>query len=339
MLSKILGDKPGPMVPKSKIHPTIQVETRTIVKLQEIGIDIDVARVLCLNQRAMEKNMENPSTVVKKNDEWVHGGCLMTTDDIQRKVAEREANKRAKQEQIKKNKILAAQKRETAAKHKRKAEERRRESKERKLMLGEDKKPEKKYRKRRQSELETQCSAINGSHLDLMGLRSRLCPIYKNNYHSSFIPRHMQYMRDILKTWFDTYGLDRLHKFLAFSKKFQLIMVQYAVYFGQLDLAASLHTKLDLCTFQEPLVDLAALNGQCEMVKFLRSVGHSGETSLGVMWAAKFGHLSTLIDLMEHMTEDEFARMTAAKLAKRSSHAKIVQYLLRYQAIVSHPRM
>ncbi|CAK4683419.1 unnamed protein product, partial [Aphanomyces euteiches] len=106
------------------------------------------------------KNMEKPSTVAKKNDEWVHEGCLMTTDDIQRKVAEREANKRAKQEQIKKNKILAAQKRETAAKHKRKAEERRCESKERKLMLGEDKKPEKKYRKRRQSELETQCSAI-----------------------------------------------------------------------------------------------------------------------------------------------------------------------------------
>ncbi|KAH9104635.1 hypothetical protein LEN26_014966 [Aphanomyces euteiches] len=36
MLSKILGDKPGPMVPKSKIHPTIQVETRTIVSCKKL---------------------------------------------------------------------------------------------------------------------------------------------------------------------------------------------------------------------------------------------------------------------------------------------------------------
>ncbi|KAG9412166.1 hypothetical protein AC1031_015103 [Aphanomyces cochlioides] len=71
----------------------------------------------------------------------------------------------------------------------------------------------------------------------------------------------MKFIHDVLQTWLNTYGAGRLPKLIAASRVFQLVLTLYAVYFGHLDLAAKLHAAVNLCSFHDPLVSLAALSG------------------------------------------------------------------------------
>ncbi|KAG9409702.1 hypothetical protein AC1031_020015 [Aphanomyces cochlioides] len=174
------------------------------------------------------------------------------------------------------------------------------------------------------SEIATIIAAFqNGGYRDLI----TLVPIYKSHYEPSFIRSRMQLTHSLLETWFHTYGVARLPKFLAFSTKFRLVMVQYAVYFGRMDLVAVLHPAVELCLFHEPLVDLAALNGHTEMTKYLQRIGHPGESTAGIEWAAQNGHLTTLESLMEQISVNEATRTSAIKLASRAGHTTIVQFL------------
>ncbi|KAF0704542.1 hypothetical protein AaE_014875 [Aphanomyces astaci] len=52
--SKILRDKPGAKPPRTKMQATVPVETRVIVLLRTQGIDIDVARVVCINESLIQ---------------------------------------------------------------------------------------------------------------------------------------------------------------------------------------------------------------------------------------------------------------------------------------------
>ncbi|KAH9133608.1 hypothetical protein LEN26_007062 [Aphanomyces euteiches] len=166
-----------------------------------------------------------------------------------------------------------------------------------------------------------------GNYKDLRELQPKLIPIFKRHYELSFIQQHMQHFHNVLQPWLDTYGLARLRKFLAFSTQFVLVMVQYAAYSGRMDLIAILHSSVDLRSFPDPLVDLAAINGHTEMAKFMQSIGHPGKSSLGILWAAKHGHLTTLKCLMEQDALQEITRASAIKLAMQSGHLSIVQYL------------
>ncbi|CAK4970986.1 unnamed protein product [Aphanomyces euteiches] len=178
------------------------------------------------------------------------------------------------------------------------------------------------------SEIATILAAFqNGGYRDLTTLRARLVPIYKSHYEPSFIRSQMQLTHSLLETWFHTYGLVRLPKFLAFSTKFRLVMVQYAVYFGRMDLVAVIHPAVDLCLFHEPLVDLAALNGHTEMIKYLHRIGHPSESTAGIEWAAQNGHLTTLESLMEQISVNEATKTSAIKLASRARHTTIVKFL------------
>ncbi|ETV74669.1 hypothetical protein H257_10793 [Aphanomyces astaci] len=74
-----------------------------------LGIDIDVARAMCINASLIQASTEQTSAP-KSEDEWVHGGCLMTSEEIATKVAEKETKKMEGEAEFKVNKKMLAQK-------------------------------------------------------------------------------------------------------------------------------------------------------------------------------------------------------------------------------------
>ncbi|RHY24495.1 hypothetical protein DYB32_008823, partial [Aphanomyces invadans] len=108
MLAKIVGDKPGPKAAAKKVGAVITIEPRVVVVLRDAGINLDAARVLCINDDLVNSfSIRKP--VPKSGDEWVHGGCLMTADDIVVKIADKEAKRAEKKEQIQKKKKEVAE--------------------------------------------------------------------------------------------------------------------------------------------------------------------------------------------------------------------------------------
>ncbi|ETW07072.1 hypothetical protein H310_03144 [Aphanomyces invadans] len=113
------GDKPGVMA-MTIVQATVRVESRVVVHLRELGIDIDSARDLCINDAVVQRLLIEP-------------------------VPQKEAKKK-EEEMIKQKKKASAQKRVVAAKTKMALDERRREASERKSMSLEDSsKPESGY--------------------------------------------------------------------------------------------------------------------------------------------------------------------------------------------------
>ncbi|CAK4126692.1 unnamed protein product [Aphanomyces euteiches] len=185
--------------------------------------------------------------------------------------------------------------------------------------------------------LSTELAAViasyqRGHYTDVKFLRSKLCPIYKNFYEPSFIQTHMKFLQDFLQTWLNTYGVGRLPKLIAASRVFQLVLTQYAVYFGHLDLAAKLHEAVNLCSFHDPLVSLAALNGHLNVLEFLQRIQHPGQNDGSIVWAAAFGHLAFVQFLNEHNNFADSTRISAMKAAARNGHASIVQYMAPFQS-------
>ncbi|RHZ26427.1 hypothetical protein DYB31_007973 [Aphanomyces astaci] len=113
MTSKILGDKPG-----AKPHG-------------------QRCKAMCINDSLIQASTEQTSAP-KSEDDWVHGGCLMTSEEIATKVAEKETKKMEREAEFKVNKKMLAQKYAATAHAKKKAQERRRETIERKLKSSED---------------------------------------------------------------------------------------------------------------------------------------------------------------------------------------------------------
>ncbi|KAF0724532.1 hypothetical protein Ae201684P_012542 [Aphanomyces euteiches] len=137
MLSKILGDCPGPTAPTAKIAASVRVESRLLVQLREQGIDVDIARVLCINDNLIQEYTQR-SKAPRTEDDWVHGGILMTSDDIVAKLAEKEAKKTEKQDLLQQRKVKRVQRRAEAVIAKKRVAQRRREACERKMMSLED---------------------------------------------------------------------------------------------------------------------------------------------------------------------------------------------------------
>ncbi|KAH9125339.1 hypothetical protein LEN26_007059 [Aphanomyces euteiches] len=138
-----------------------------------------------------------------------------------------------------------------------------------------------------------------GWYADMLGLRSKLCPIYKNFYGPSFVRPQMQFTHECLQQWLGKYGIARVPKLVASCRRFRLVLTQYAIYFGDLEMATMLHARLDLCSFHEPLAELAAMNGQTHMIQYLRDIGHPGDDSYALQWATELGHLRTVKYLRE----------------------------------------
>ncbi|RQM23099.1 hypothetical protein B5M09_010350 [Aphanomyces astaci] len=116
MMAKIVGDKPG-LKATTVIQATVRVETRVVVHLRELEIDIDSARVLCIND-AVVQAFTNRASEPKGEDDWIHGGLLMTADDIASKVVDKEAKKKEKEEILVQKKKATAQKRVIAGRTK-----------------------------------------------------------------------------------------------------------------------------------------------------------------------------------------------------------------------------
>ncbi|KAH9089934.1 hypothetical protein Ae201684P_014689 [Aphanomyces euteiches] len=168
----------------------------------------------------------------------------------------------------------------------------------------------------------TIASYQNGSYSDLLPLRSKVCPIYKSFFEPSFIQTHMKITNERLQLWLDTYGTARIPKLLASSKKLQLVLVQYAVYFGRLDLVTWLHAALDLKSLREPLVSLAALNEQTHILEYLREIQHPGDNFQVLQWATESGHLTTVKYLMEYASDDERRRIAAKAERSRAARSR-----------------
>ena len=128
------------------------------------------------------------------------------------------------------------------------------------------------------------------------------------------------------------HGMKRLPKLLDYCSMMRPILVQYAVYFGHLDLALHLHkTVTNILTCQETLHDLAALNNQVDMLCFLQQIGHGGTSTRGLLWAAEFGHLQAvqyLIDMHKALSDNGTSRSAAARVAAKAGHMSIVRFLL-----------
>ncbi|KAF0718874.1 Aste57867_1421 [Aphanomyces stellatus] len=103
MMSKIVGDKPGVKM-KTVVQATVRVETQVVVHLREMGIHIDSARVLCIND-AVVQAFTNRASPPKGDDDWIH-------------VADKEAKKKAKEEMLVRKKKASALKRQITAKTK-----------------------------------------------------------------------------------------------------------------------------------------------------------------------------------------------------------------------------
>ncbi|RHZ01122.1 hypothetical protein DYB31_010212, partial [Aphanomyces astaci] len=73
----------------------------------------------------------------KSDDAWVHGGCLITSEEIVTKVAEKETKKVEREAELKAKKKVLAHKKVAIAHAKKKAQEHRRETIVRKLMSSE----------------------------------------------------------------------------------------------------------------------------------------------------------------------------------------------------------
>ncbi|KAG9409701.1 hypothetical protein AC1031_020014 [Aphanomyces cochlioides] len=174
----------------------------------------------------------------------------------------------------------------------------------------------------------TIASYQNGSYSDLLPLRS------KSFFDPSFIQSDMKITDERLQMWLDTYGTARIPKLLASSKKLQLVLVQYAVYFGRLDLVTTLHATLDLKSLREPLVSLAALNGQTHILKYLREIQHPGDNFQALQWATESGHLTTVKYLIEYASDDERRRIAAKAERTRAARSRqlVQQYSISHRA-------
>ncbi|CAK4078047.1 unnamed protein product [Aphanomyces euteiches] len=171
----------------------------------------------------------------------------------------------------------------------------------------------------------------HGAYEDMRGLRWKLCPLYDGFYDPSYIRPHMQRVDDFLRPWLAKHGMKRLPKLLEYCSMMRLILVQYAVHFGNMDLATHLHKTVNLLLFPRWLHDLAALNNQVDMLRFLQQIGHCGTSTRGLVWAAEFGHLPTvkyLIDMHKALHNDNVSRSTAARVAAKAGHLSIVRVLL-----------
>ncbi|KAH9129358.1 hypothetical protein AeMF1_000595 [Aphanomyces euteiches] len=138
MMTKIIGDKPGDSQATKHLNASIQIEERTMAFLQQNGINIDTARVLCINEQ-MIRGFIDRKTIPRQSEEWVHGGCLMTTSEIARKVAEKEERQLEKLKRSKEKKDEAAVRKATSLAKKIITNDRKREVGERRLMASEDK--------------------------------------------------------------------------------------------------------------------------------------------------------------------------------------------------------
>ncbi|KAF0692789.1 Aste57867_16164 [Aphanomyces stellatus] len=167
-----------------------------------------------------------------------------------------------------------------------------------------------------------------GTHIDLKSFRTKLCPIYAGFCEPHLIRPRMLQTHAILGPWFDQHGLTRLDKLLAVSPKMQQVVVQYAVYYGRLDIAQHMHIKFDLISFKENLLDFAALNDQVEMLVYLQNIGHNGQTKRSLIWAAQYGHLAT-VQFLVRMDPTRYPWTDVIQIASKHGHHTIARFLER----------
>ncbi|RHY60474.1 hypothetical protein DYB30_003024 [Aphanomyces astaci] len=140
-------------------------------------------------------------------------------------------------------------------------------------------------------------------------------------------------IHDVMAAWYASVGHSRVWKLFASLPHMRDILILDAVYSGDVSVLELLHAsdaKL-LQSMAHPLLDLAALNGQLDVLAFLHLVvGHTGCTSLAMDVAAQYGHLEVVRFLHDHRTEG--CSVWAMNGAAENGHLEVVTFLHTHRA-------
>ncbi|KAF0699446.1 Aste57867_9988 [Aphanomyces stellatus] len=129
----------------------------------------------------------------------------------------------------------------------------------------------------------------------------------------------------ILSPWLATHGIVGLPRLFHSMKRMVDIVLLDAVAHGNMVILAYLHEMLDLLSFDDRLIDLAAHFGQLQTVQYLHRLGHPGCTKMAINEAAVYGHLSVIQWLC--VFRDEGFSDAAFFGATRNGHMSVLDWL------------
>ncbi|RLO05582.1 hypothetical protein DYB28_015344, partial [Aphanomyces astaci] len=133
-------------------------------------------------------------------------------------------------------------------------------------------------------------------------------------------------IHDVMAAWYASVGHSRVWKLFASLPHMRDILILDAVYSGDVSVLELLHAsdaKL-LQSMAHPLLDLAALNGQLDVLAFLHFVS---SLEWALEYAAADGRLAVAMYLSEALGTDDECSTRAMDGAARNGHLAMVQYL------------
>lgn len=108
----IIGDMPREPRRMMLLSPAIAVTERTKRKIEREGDNVDRVIVASINHWMLERRKERKRYKPDASTEYVHGGCLMTSDEMVAVIEQKAADKRLKDEDKERKKKERAQKKE-----------------------------------------------------------------------------------------------------------------------------------------------------------------------------------------------------------------------------------
>ncbi|KAH9088925.1 hypothetical protein LEN26_019356 [Aphanomyces euteiches] len=113
--------------------------------------------------------------------------------------------------------------------------------------------------------------------------------------------RDMERLHRVLEPWHCRFDLSRL-ELLRHCRSYRSLVenvVQEAVYYGRSAIIRAIDVSV-LQSIRIPLVDLAALGGRMDMLRYLHEISHAGYSHQAVNWAAVKGDVDILAFLLHH---------------------------------------
>ncbi|ETV75524.1 hypothetical protein H257_10344 [Aphanomyces astaci] len=132
-------------------------------------------------------------------------------------------------------------------------------------------------------------------------------------------------LHDILSAWLHHSSPFTLVKMLQCMHYMRSLVAFHAVCTGNLLLVHQLHDAFGICTFDGPLLDLAARHEHLRMLLFLHKEGHPGCSTAAMDAAAKHGYFDIVTFLHFHRTEG--CTTDAMDDAAAAGHEAIVLFL------------
>jgi len=110
MLEGIIGDKPCESRRVILLAPAVAVTDRTKRKIEREGDSVDRVIVASINHWMLERRKERKRHRPDASSDYVHGGCLMTSDEMVAVIEQRAADKRLKDEEKERKRMERIQK-------------------------------------------------------------------------------------------------------------------------------------------------------------------------------------------------------------------------------------